>query len=267
MTPLMLPDAAGLAAALIYLGSAALYARRILRAAHETGWLRIHSAAAALLHAASVAATVMTPAGPDLGIFAVASGVSLLCVAFVLVATLTLPVASLLLLLNPLAAGCTLAAVFLHSGYEPAPLGGALLAHVLLSLSAYSVLLLAACQALLLALQERLLRRSRSLAILRMMPALTVMEDLLSQVLWAGLALLSLAIASGLTRLDDIFAQRVVHHTVLSLASWLVFATLLWGRYTRGWRGGTAVAWTLSGFACLGLAYFGAKIVLELILS
>jgi ABC-type uncharacterized transport system permease subunit len=34
-----------------------------------------------------------------------------------------------------------------------------------------------------------------------------------------------------------------------------------------GWRGQTAIRWTLIGFVLLLLAYFGSKLVLELILK
>ena len=67
--------------------------------------------------------------------------------------------------------------------------------------------------------------------------------------------------------LEDLFAQQVVHHTVLSIASWVVFAILLLGRHRLGWRGRTAIRWTLSGFFLLVLAYFGSKVVLEVILG
>ncbi|MBT3197796.1 MAG: cytochrome c biogenesis protein CcsA, partial [Gammaproteobacteria bacterium] len=47
--------------------------------------------------------------------------------------------------------------------------------------------------------------------------------------------------------------------------SWLVFATLLWGRHRHGWRGRTAIRWTLSGFGALFLGYFGSRFVVEFI--
>ncbi|MCH2098925.1 MAG: cytochrome c biogenesis protein CcsA, partial [Pseudomonadales bacterium] len=73
--------------------------------------------------------------------------------------------------------------------------------------------------------------------------------------------------ASGFLFLEDMFAQRVAHHTVLSIASWLVFAILLAGRWRLGWRGRTAIRWTLAGFTMLMLAYFGSKLVIEVILD
>ena len=38
-------------------------------------------------------------------------------------------------------------------------------------------------------------------------------------------------------------------------------------RHRLGWRGRTAIRWTLSGFFLLVLAYFGSKVVLEVILG
>ena len=51
--------------------------------------------------------------------------------------------------------------------------------------------------------------------------------------------------------------------TVLSLIAWPLFGVLLIGRVRFGWRGRSAVQWTLSGFAVLAVAYFGSKFVLE----
>jgi ABC-type uncharacterized transport system permease subunit len=42
---------------------------------------------------------------------------------------------------------------------------------------------------------------------------------------------------------------------------------LIVGRVRFGWRGQTAIKWSLGGFSFLILAYYGSKFVLELILS
>jgi ABC-type uncharacterized transport system permease subunit len=47
----------------------------------------------------------------------------------------------------------------------------------------------------------------------------------------------------------------------------LIFAALLGGRWFYGWRGRTAVRWTLAGFLTLVLAYIGSKFVLEVLLG
>ena len=93
------------------------------------------------------------------------------------------------------------------------------------------------------------------------------MERLLFRMIAVGFILLSVSLLSGLVFLEDIFAQHLIHKTVLSIAAWGVFALLLWGRWRLGWRGRIAIRWTLAGFAVLMLAYFGSKFVLELVLQ
>jgi len=139
--------------------------------------------------------------------------------------------------------------------------------HVLLSLVAYAFLSLAAAQAVLVWVQRRQLQAHRTGGFMRALPALDQTESLLFTLLSAGFVVLSLSLASGFFYLEDMFAQSLVHKTVLSVLAWLIFGTLLYVRWRWGWRGQRAVFWTLTGFAVLILAYFGSKLVLELILN
>ncbi|MFO7603554.1 MAG: cytochrome c biogenesis protein CcsA [Gammaproteobacteria bacterium] len=139
-------------------------------------------------------------------------------------------------------------------------------AHVLLSLLAFSLLNIAAIQAVLLWIQTRHLRNRHPGGFVRALPPLETMEQLLFRMIAIGYVLLTLSLLTGITFIHDIFAQHLVHKTVLTIIAWFVFALLLWGRWHYGWRGRVAVRWTLSGFAVLMLAYFGSKMVLELIL-
>jgi len=93
------------------------------------------------------------------------------------------------------------------------------------------------------------------------------MESLLFQMLGTGLFFLTISLVSGFIFIEDLFAQHLVHKTVLSIIAWIIFSGLLIGRLRYGWRGKTAVRWTLTGFILLLLAYFGSKLVLELILK
>ncbi len=160
------------------------------------------------------------------------------------------------------------AAAAAERDYEPRPeLARGIGPHALLSIVAYSILTLAACQALMFAFQEHRLHTGGSLALLRALPPLATMEVLLFQLLWTGLIVRTASIITGFVFLEDMFAQHVVHHTALSLSSWVIFAILLWGHHVRGWRGVTAIRWTLTGFVLLMLAYFGSKLVIEIILD
>jgi ABC-type uncharacterized transport system permease subunit len=57
------------------------------------------------------------------------------------------------------------------------------------------------------------------------------------------------------------------HKAVLSLLAWLVFAALLLGRQTLGWRGPVATRWLFVGAGLLLLAYVGSRFVLQVVLQ
>jgi ABC-type uncharacterized transport system permease subunit len=131
----------------------------------------------------------------------------------------------------------------------------------------YSILNIAAIQALFLALQDRQLHRHDSSALILSLPPMQTMESLLFQLIATGLVLLTISLASGFLFLEDMFVQHLAHKTILSILAWILFSVLLVGRLAFGWRGQTAARWTVGGFVSLMLAYFGSKMVLELILQ
>lgn len=140
-------------------------------------------------------------------------------------------------------------------------------AHIVLSTLAYALLTIAIALTLALRMLDRRLRSRQPLGWLSTLPSVEALEAGTFQALAAGFALLTLALFSGFVFVDNLFAQHLIHKTVLSCLAWVVFAVLLFGRWRFGWRGRTATNWALSGFALLGLAYFGSKIVLESILG
>lgn len=178
------------------------------------------------------------------------------------------PVIALGLAVYPAAALCTVLAVIVPRG---TPAGTALdwpvQLHILLSLLAYGVLTLGAVQAVAMAIQHRRLHDRQARGAVAGLPALQTMEVLLFRLLATGFFLLTLAVLSGVLFVEDLFAQHLVHKTVLSLVAWLAFAVLLWGRWRYGWRGRAAMRWTLGAYGLLILAYFGSKLVLEWLLG
>jgi ABC-type uncharacterized transport system permease subunit len=92
------------------------------------------------------------------------------------------------------------------------------------------------------------------------------MEKMLFEIILIGFITLTISLGSGLIFLENMFTQHLAHKTILSIIAWAVFLTLLIGHWKLGWRGKTAIRWTLSGFVSLMLAYFGSKFVLEIIL-
>ena len=224
--------------------------------------------AALLLHAFMLYSELFTAGGLNLSFFNAVSLAAWTVAGMLLVSSLSKPVENLAILALPVAA----ITVLLDLRYPGNHLldqsaGWALRVHVLTSMLAYSLLTLASAQALLLAIQDNHLRRHHPGGFIRALPPLQTMEALLFEMISLGFLLLSVALVTGFVYLEDMFAQHLVHKTVLSIVAWIAFATLLWGRYRFGWRGRTAIRWTLVGFAVLMLAYFGSKAVIELILK
>ena len=140
--------------------------------------------------------------------------------------------------------------------------------HAGLSIAAGGLMMLALLQALVLSAQERTLRQhGRMSAVALKLPPLMTMERLLFTLIRWGFVALTLALLSGFLFIENIFAQHLLNKVVLSIIAWAVYAALLWGREKRGWRGQQAVRWTWAGFIVLGLAYFGTKFVLEVLLG
>lgn len=202
----------------------------------------------------------------DLHFFAALSLVACVVAALTLLVNLSRPVAGLGVIVFPLAALMLALDVFLAPATTPTPIDWQIKLHVVIALLAYSVLSIAAVLALLLAVQERALRSRRPGILIRALPPLTQTEALLFRLIGAGFALLTLTLLSGMLFIANIRAQHLVHTTVLSIVAWLIFGALLWGRWRHGWRGRSAVNLTLIGMAMLGLAFFGSKFVLEVIL-
>jgi ABC-type uncharacterized transport system permease subunit len=223
---------------------------------------------ALLLHTHLLYQSIILATGFDFGFFNAVSLVSWLVALIVLFTSFFRPLENLLLLLFPIAALGILLELFIPAGrILNESLSTGLRIHILLSICAYSLLMISAVQALMLALQEKLIKEKHAAIIMNTLPPLQVMEGLLIQIIVIGFFLLSLSLASGTMFIDNIFAQHLAHKTILSMIAWVIYAVLLWGRWSAGWRGKQIIRWALGGFTALLLAYFGSKFVLELILQ
>lgn len=140
-------------------------------------------------------------------------------------------------------------------------------AHILISMFAYGLLSAGAIIAVYALIQDRRLRARQLSAINHLFAPLETTEALLYGVTTAGFAGLTLAVVSGVTFVENLFAQHLAHKTILSLLALLLFGTLLAGRHFAGWRGKRAVYLYLGGFTLLCLAYFGSRFILEELLG
>jgi ABC-type uncharacterized transport system permease subunit len=262
----MIPTLLALTAMCTYVASAAL----IVKSLHQNYSPRIPIYLAWLAVCAHFLYTVLTfqqNKGFSFDFFSTASLVAMIVALLLLTAALNKPVEKLGIAVFPVAAlMLALTLNFTDKTQNLSTYNWAMTTHVLSSLIAFSLLNIAALQAILLSIQNQQLKSHPPKRFIQSLPALQTMEALLFQMLSAGVLFLTLALISGFIFIEDLFAQHLVHKTVLSILAWLIFSSLLVGRSRYGWRGQLAIRWTLVGFVSLLLAYFGSKLVLELIL-
>lgn len=211
---------------------------------------------------------LLTDQGLSLSFFNAASLIAFSVITLVLLCLLRMSVHALLVPLLTLGTITVLCAQFLPQGStQPINEAPGILAHILFSILAYGMITIAVFQSMLLLIQDQQLRKRPVSTLIKHFPPLQTMESLLFGFLWSGWLLLSLSLITGWLFLDNLFAQHLVHKTLLSCVAWLVFGILLWGRHQLGWRGHKAIRWTITGFFLLMLAYFGSKLVREFILA
>lgn len=256
-----------IAAALLYLVCAVIPSRKAVPIAALT-------AGAWLLHGVALWIDVMLPGALRIGFATMLSSALWISVGAYWLENQNYPLDGLRRIVLPVAA----LAVALQAGFPGSlvpnvgrtPMLGW---HIAIATLAYSTLTIAAFHAVLMAFQEARLhtrgeRASFLAAALDQLPALLTMEKLLFRLIAFGFTLLSLTVLSGIVFSEELFgrALRWDHKSVFTLLSWMLFAALLAGRHFRGWRGKTALSFTLAGFATLLLAYVGSRFVLEVVL-
>ncbi|MDQ3025011.1 MAG: cytochrome c biogenesis protein CcsA [Pseudomonadota bacterium] len=226
---------------------------------------------ALVLHAMLLYRRVVLPDGLDLG---VANAISLLVWLTVLIywlASLAFNgLASILGLIAPVALLAVLLQAVIPTQHIVTYGGDPLFAlHFVIAMLAYSLFIVATVHALVMLAEEKWLHRGVLPPFLKSLPPLLEMEALLFRILLAAFVLLTFTLVSGVFFSEQLFGKRLTfsHKTVFAIISWLIFGGLLAGHHFRGWRGRTAVRWTLAGFTALLLAYIGSKVVLEIILK
>ncbi len=263
-------DANLLIAIALYSIAAALLLRSMLRRTDPWRLASVWTAAGgSLAHTAAQLQHWQLAGMPDVGFLNLLSLCALVIVLLLCLSTLSreslfdaslvaLPLAILVLLLERVAPQERLLVEISDAGTAW---------HIVSSVLAFGTLSIAGVYALFVVLIDYFLRHHHLNPLVRALPPLDVLERLLFRLITIGFVLLTVSLASGLIYVEDLFAQHLAHKTVLSLVAWLVFGALLFGRWRYGWRGRRAVSLSLAGIVLLLLAYFGSKLVLEVILG
>lgn len=229
-----------------------------------------------LLHGAALWVDVIAPHSLRMGFAIMLSGILWISVAAYWLENRNFTLDGLRILVLPCAAVGVLLPTIFPGSVIPLDDKSALFPwHIAIAMLAYSMLTIAAFHAVLMALQESKLHTRLgtqkpglfALAIDRL-PALLTMEKLLFRLIGLGFFLLTLTVLSGVVFSEELFGQafKWEHKTIFTMLSWVLFGVLLAGRKWRGWRGKTALSFTLTGFTTLLLAYVGSRFVFEVVL-
>lgn len=222
---------------------------------------------AALLHLGYISMDMLGGDYINFAMFEVGSLICWVITLLLLFSAWKKPVDNLFIGLLPMAAIILLCAAVSAQQVPLEHLSYGLAWHILLSVLAYSVFTIAAVQSILLYLQDLALKKHQTRGLVQALPPLQTMDLLLFEMVWLGMILLTAAFAIGWPYVFDLKAQHLLHKVAFASLGWVVFATLLIGRYRFGWRGVIASRWTLIGTGFLVLSYFGTKFVLEMVLS
>ena len=242
---------------------------KVKPSADHAPWHHVAIAIGLLLHGVLLAKSLFA-GGFNLGLTNALSAIFWLTVLIYWIADFKRELHSLQAFVLPPAAGFViLQKLFPETHMLPYADQPAFMWHLVIAMLAYSLFTFAALHALLMAVAERSLHRKPTLIRLPEFPPLIPMEKLLFRIITLGFVLLTLTLVSGIVFSEQLFHQalKLNHKNVFTIISWLVFAALLIGRHQYGWRGKTAIRWTLSGFGILLLAYIGSKFVLEVVLG
>lgn len=156
--------------------------------------------------------------GIQLGIFKISSLFFFVINTIVCISCLKKPLHNLFLILLPASALSLAISLMLGSSSDSVhSLDGGIIAHILLSILAYSLLTIASLQALLLAYQNKMLKAKHPAGVMRLLPPLQTVESLMFELVWGGMIFLTLSIATGFIFIDDFLAQKLSHKTAFHL--------------------------------------------------
>ncbi|TCJ16328.1 cytochrome C biogenesis protein [Parasulfuritortus cantonensis] len=253
-----------------YLGLSAYFRPGGPACCGPTGWGRLLLFVPLALHLYLLDEVILPGAGLSLGFGTSFSAVAALTVLFYGLAAWHYPLAgmqSFVLMFG--AFGVLLQAVM--PGGRVLPDAGMPLfkVHMLAAFAAYGLFAVAALHAALIAIAEKHLHRPVPTRMVAGLPPLLTLEKLLFRMVELGFLILTLTLLSGIFFSESIYGRAfpLTHMTVFGIASWAIYAALLSGRRIYGWRGRTAIFWTLAGFVTLLLSYVGVKFVLEVLLG
>lgn len=134
--------------------------------------------------------------------------------------------------------------------------------HTILAFGAYAFFTISGAVAVLFLIQSHFLKKKQLGQLFLKLPSLDVLDDIGYRCLAFGFPMLTVAIITG-----AIWASRAWGSywswdpkETWSLISWFIYAALLHGRLTTGWRGKRAAMLTIIGFLIMLFTFIGVNL-------
>jgi len=137
--------------------------------------------------------------------------------------------------------------------------------HVMLAFLGHAVFAIAAMAGVMYLLQERMLKSKQFSGLFYRLPSLDTLDSINYKCLTFGFPLMTMGIISGAIWANSAWGGywRWDPKETWALISWFLYAALLHGRLTIGWRGRRAAIFAIIGFLCLLFTFFGVNLFLS----
>ncbi len=114
-------------------------------------------------------------------------------------------------------------------------------------------------------LQDRMLKSKRFSTLYYRLPSLDTLDSINYRALTFGFPLMTLGIISGAAWAESVWGTYWSWDPkeTWALMTWFVYAALLHGRLSIGWRGRRAAIFAIIGFICLLFTFLGANLLLN----
>jgi cytochrome c-type biogenesis protein CcsB len=133
--------------------------------------------------------------------------------------------------------------------------------HAMLAFFSYAAFTIAFGVAVIYLIQRRFLKTKHFGALFQKLPPLETLDEISYRCFALGFPLLTVAIISGAIWSEKATGSYWVWDPkqTWSLVTWFIYAALLHGRLTIGWRGKRAAILSIIGFVVLLITFFGMK--------
>jgi len=137
--------------------------------------------------------------------------------------------------------------------------------HVTLAFAGYAVFALAFVAGVMYLLQERMLKGKKFTGLYFRLPSLETLDHINYQCLSFGFPLMTMGIISGAVWANSAWGGywRWDPKETWALITWFLYAALLHGRLTIGWRGRRAAIFAIIGFLCLLFSFVGVNFLMS----